>query len=194
MRDHKKLNIATDHRQLATLLDLDPDGADRLWSDEELGAVLRHPMTLPLQVDLVNLERGLAVKVRNLAESQGLTLKSFGNLLAHPHPPVELLKVTKDFAKACRLSPRGALPKEIATVLYFASIAAAMVRCRRRITGLSDAGLADGLRWILARPWLDAPTRTLLEEGLAALGVQRSVPPLAAGGRQLAQKGESTLL
>ena len=100
---------------------------------------------------------------------QGLTLKSFGDLLAHPHPPVELLKVTKDFAKACRLSPRGALPKEIATVLYFASIAAAMVRCRRRITGLSDADLADGLRWTLARPWLDAPTRSLIEEGLALL-------------------------
>ncbi len=152
----------------ASLFDLD-NHTDRLWRDEELGAILRHQMTAPLQVDLINLERGLAVKVRNLAESQGLTLKSFGDLLAHPHPPVELLKVTKDFAKACRLSPRGALPKEIASVLYFASIAAAMVRCRRRITGLSDADLADGLRWTLARPWLDAPTRTLLEEALALL-------------------------
>lgn len=169
MTAHKKTAFDTDPKQLATLLDLSADGDDRLWRDEELGAILRHQMTAPLQVDLINLERGLAVKVRTLAESQGLTLKSFGDLLAHPNPPVELLKVTKDFAKACRMSPRGPLPREIATVLYFATIAAALVRCRRRITGLSDADLADGFRWALARPWLDTPTRSLSEEALAFL-------------------------
>ena len=158
----------TDPRELATLLDLAPD-TDRLWGDGELGAILRHQLTAPLQVDLINLERGLALKVRNLAESQGLVLKSFGDLLAHPNPPVELLKITKDFAKACRLSPHSPLPREIAAVLYFASIAAALVRCRRRITGLGDAALADGLRWMLARPWLDAPLRSLAEDGLRLL-------------------------
>jgi hypothetical protein len=155
----------TDRKQLATLLDLAPD-AERLWGDDELGALLRHQMTAPMQVDLINLERGLALKVRNLAESQGLTLKSFGDLLAHPNPPVELLKITKDFAKACRLSPHSPVPHEIASVLYFASIAAAMVRCRRRITGLTNDALAEGLRWVLSRPWLDAPTRSLVGESL----------------------------
>jgi hypothetical protein len=144
---------------------LAPD-AERIWRDEELGAILRHQLTAPLQVDLINLERGLALKVRTLAESQGLTLKSFGDLLAHPNPPVELLKITKDFAKACRLSPNSPLPHDIATVLYFASIAAAMVRCRRRITGLTNDALADGLQWVLTRIWLDAPTRALIEESL----------------------------
>lgn len=156
---------------VARLFDLDND-TERLWRDEELGAILRHQMGAPLQVDLVSLGRDMAVKVRNLADAQGLTLKSFGDLLAHPHPPVELLKVTKDFAKACRLSPHSPVPHEIASVLYFASIAAAMVRCRRRITVLSDADLAGGLCWTLARTWLDAPTRALLEEGLAFLKTQ----------------------
>jgi len=158
----------TDRKQLATLLDLGPD-SDRLWRDEELGAILRHQLTAPLQVDLINLERGLAVKVRTLAEAQGLVLKSFGDLLAHPNPPVELLKITKDFAKACRLSPHSPLPRDIASVLYFASIAAALVRCRRRITGLGNDALADGLNWVLTRSWLDAPLRTLIEESLQLL-------------------------
>ena len=171
MTKQPKTAFDTDRKQLATLLDLAPDAA-RLWRDEELGAILRHQLTAPMQVDLINLERGLAVKVRNLAEAQGLTLKSFGDLLAHPNPPVELLQVTKDFAKACRLSPHSSLPHEIASVLYFASIAAALVRCRRRITGLSNADLADGLNWVLARPWLDAPTRTLIEESLPLLNTQ----------------------
>ena len=166
-----KTAFDTDRRQLATLLDLSPD-ADRLWRDDELGALLRHQMTAPMQVDLINLERGLALKVRNLAEAQGLTLKSFGDLLAHPNPPVELLKITKDFAKACRLSPRSPVPHEIASVLYFASIAAALVRCRRRITGLTNDALTEGFRWVLSQPWLDAPTRALTEESLLFLNTQ----------------------
>jgi hypothetical protein len=171
MTKQPKTAFDTDRQQLATLLDLAPD-AERLWRDEELGAILRHQLTAPMQVDLINLERGLAVKVRNLAEAQGLTLKSFGDLLAHPNPPVELLQITKDFAKACRLSPHSSLPREIASVLYFASIAAALVRCRRRITGLPNDALADGLNWVLARPWLDAPTRNLIEESLQLLKTQ----------------------
>ena len=166
-----KTAFDTDRRQLATLLELSPD-AGRLWRDEELGSLLRHQMTAPMQVDLINLERGLALKVRTLAEAQGLTLKSFGDLLAHPNPPVELLKITKDFAKACRLSPRSPVPHEIASVLYFASIAAAMVRCRRRITGLTNDALAEGFRWVLSQPWLDAPTRALTEESLQFLNTQ----------------------
>ena len=162
--DHKAV-LNADRTPLASLFDLAPDD-EHLWRDEELGAILRHQLTAPLQVDLINLERGLSVKVRNLAEAQGLTLKSFGDLLAHPHPPVELLKITKDFAKACRLSPHSPVPHEIASVLYFASIAAALVRCRRRITGLTNDALEDGFHWILARPWLDVPTRALIEESL----------------------------
>lgn len=172
MTVHRDAVRDADQRRLATLLDMRGDDADRLWRDEELGAILRHQMTAPLQVDLINLERGLAVKVRSLAESQGLTLKSFGDLLAHPNPPVELLRITKDFAKACRLSLHSPIPHDIASVLYFASIAAAMVRCRTRITGLSGDALADGLRWVLARPWLDAPTRSVVEEGLRLVNPQ----------------------
>ena len=157
----------TDRKQLATLLNLAPD-TERIWRDEDLGAILRHQLSAPIQVDLINLERGLALKVRNLAESQGLVLKSFADLFQHPNPPVELLKITKDFAKACRLSPNSPLPREIASVLYFASIAAALVRCRRRITGLSNDAIREGLHWVLARHWIDAPTSKLMK---ACLGV-----------------------
>jgi hypothetical protein len=54
-------------------------------------------------------------------------------------------------------------------VLYFASIVAAMVRCQRRITRLDDTDTRRGVEQCLAQPWLDAPTRQLLEQGLKAL-------------------------
>jgi hypothetical protein len=170
---HKaKAILDTDRRQLGTLLNLAQD-ADHLWRDDELGAILRHQLTVPLQVDLINLERGLALKIRNLAEAQGLVLKSFGDLLAHPNPPVELLKVIKDFAKACRLSPHSPMPHDIASVLYFACIASAVVRCRTRISGLSNAELSDGFKWILKKKWVDAPTRALVEDAVKVLTPQK---------------------
>ena len=69
-------------------------------------------------------------------------------------------------------SPHSPVPHEIASVLYIASIAAALVRCRRRITGLTNDALAEGFRWELSQPWLDAPTRALTEESLLFLNTQ----------------------
>lgn len=124
---------------------------------------------LQMQVDLISMEQGQALKTRTLAEALSLTFTSLGNLLAHPNPPVELLKITKDFAKACRQNPRCPMPQEIASVLYFSSIAVALVRCRCRITGLTNDALAKGFRWVMDQPWLDISTRTLMNESLLYL-------------------------
>lgn len=159
-----------DGSRLASLLDVALDSqSQRLWQDDELGSILRHQLSAPMQVDLGCLERGLAPKIRTLTESLGLTLKSFGDLLFHPRPPLELLKVVKDFAKMCRVSPCSPLPHEIASVLYFACIASALLRCHSRITGLPDNALLDGFRWVQSRPWLDGQTRALIEQGMMSL-------------------------
>ena len=121
---------------------------------------------LQMQVDLISLEQGQALRTRSLAESLSLTFTSLGNLLAFPNPPVELLKITKDFAKDCRQNPHSPMPQEIASVLYFTSIAAALIRCGDRISDLTNEALTEGFRWTLAQPWLDAQTRVLIEESL----------------------------
>jgi hypothetical protein len=159
----------TDRRQLSALLGVSADGGERLWNDDELGAILRHQFAASIQADLTRLDRKPTGKVHNVAVSPGLPVKSFGDLLSHPNPPIELLKAAKDFAKFCRLSPHGAIPREIAAVLYFASLAAALVRCRCRITSLSDKTSAEGFRWVQTRPWVDAATRALTEEALHLL-------------------------
>jgi len=168
MKDTEHALLDSDSHTLAALLDAGEED-NRVWNPAELAAILKHQLSAPIQVDLTAMEQRLAARLRLATESQGLLLKSFGDLLHHPNPPLELLKLTKDFAKACRLSRGGPLPREIATVLYFASIVVAMVRCRRRITRLDDAETCRGIKQCLAQSWLDAPTRQLLEEGLKAL-------------------------
>jgi hypothetical protein len=89
-------------------------------------------------------------------------IKTFRDLLRHSHPPVELLELTKRFAKRCRSCPDSPLPDEVATVLYFLAIVVAQTKCRARISGLDGEALRHGLDWALGQSWLDADIRRLL--------------------------------
>jgi RNA polymerase sigma-70 factor (ECF subfamily) len=132
--------------------------------------LLRHLLTAPVPLDLGTVDASLAGRVRAWAEGQGLVLKSFGDLLHHPNPLPELLELLKDFAKDNRNDAESPLPREVATVLYYASIAVALTRCGRRITRHDDATLRQGFQWGCEQPWVDEATRGLLCQGLQALG------------------------
>ena len=158
----------TDPLRLVPLIEMEMD-EDRIWEADELAAVLKHQLTAPLSVDLGTLGRGAAGRVKLLAEAEELTLKSLGDLLHHAHPPIELLKLAKRFAKACVLNKNGPLPHDIALVIYYACIVVAMTRCRRRITGLSDDTVRRGLEWGLAQKWVDKRTARIYTDGLKKL-------------------------
>lgn len=159
-----KLNVLdSDPKKLASLIG-DDDIGERIWRPDELAAILRHQLTTPLHVDLAGVG-GAAGQLKQAAEARGLVLKSFGDLLQHPQPPVGLLKLMKDFAKACGHSPNSTMPREISSVIYFASIIAAMTRCSRRITRLDNAALLKAVLWALKQPWLEDITRGLFLEG-----------------------------
>jgi hypothetical protein len=161
--------LDTDPKHLASLIE-DDDIGERIWKPSELAAILRHQLTTPLHVDLA----GAAGPLQEAAEARGLVLKSFGDLLQHPQPPIALLKLMKDFAKACRMGRRGSMPREIAAVIYFVSIIAAMTRCSRRITTLDDHALSAAVEWALGQPWLDETTRAVFSEGAKFLRGRQS--------------------
>ncbi len=158
----------TDPSRLAELLRIS-GGIGPLWPPEELGEILRHQLSAPVEFDLGSLPAEVKREVRLTASAKGLLLKSFSDLLQHPRPPIKLLRMTKDFAKAHRESSSSPLPREIATILYFATIAVALVRCRQRISTLSDTALRDGFTWAREQDWTEEAIRTLFAEGLKAL-------------------------
>jgi hypothetical protein len=99
---------------------------------------------------------------------------NYENTFQHPHPPIEWLEATRQFAKTCRTNPEGPIPDEIATLLYALSIAVALTKCQRRITKLNDTGLRHCLGWAIAQTWVDADTRAVLYEGYRCLGSRES--------------------
>jgi hypothetical protein len=170
-----------DANLLARMLEL--KSADQPhWDAEDLEGILEHQLAAPLEADLADLRPGLRRRLAELGAAGGPPIATFRDLLEHPRPPLELLELTKRFAKRCRSNPDAPLPDDIATVLYLAAIAAAMTRCATRITGLGDEGMRHGLRWALGRPWLDASTRKLLQRGSVA-GTRRVPSAAATQGR-----------
>jgi hypothetical protein len=76
---------------------------------------------------------------------------SVRELLESLHPPIEILVELKNVAKR---RPRNLIPPEMALLLYYGSIAAAMVRCGKRITKLRDEDLRNGFTWAIKQPWV----------------------------------------
>jgi len=155
-------------KELAALLATGEERA-RLWRPDELAAIFKHQISTPMLVDLGTFDPGTASKLKTLSEAQGLLLKSFSDLFHHSTPPVELLVLVKDFAKANRDHPESGLPAEIASALYYISIAAALVHLDARITKLPDADLRRGLHLTREQAWLDAATKELLDAALAKI-------------------------
>jgi hypothetical protein len=163
--------------KLATLMATGEERA-RLWRPDELAAIFRHQMSAPVAVDLGAFDPRTARRLRALSEAQGLLLRSFDDLFHHPAPPIELLELVKEFAKANLGQPESGLPDEIAAALYYTSIAAALVRLDARISQLPEADLQRGLRSTLEQAWLDDKTKELLAQALeTASGSRKGVVP-----------------
>ncbi len=137
-----------------------------LWHDDELGPILIHQLDAPMAVDLAGIAPDLTGRLHTLTSAEGQTLRSFADLLFHPHPPVELLTLIKDFAKTHLHQGHSPLPTPIVLLLYYASITAALLRSSRRISSLTDEQLLTGLQHLTALPWLDSRSRHLLEQGI----------------------------
>jgi hypothetical protein len=143
--------------------------AERLWRPDELAAIFRHQWSAPVLLDLGGFNNASAERLKLLCDAQGLLLKSFSELFTHSAPPIELLILTKDFAKANMGHPDGAVPGEIASVLYYASIASGLARLGVRITRLGDVDLKRGFEWSCSQTWVDGATKSLLAEAEAVL-------------------------
>ena len=148
-----------------------------LWRADELAALFRHQMSAPMLMDLGSFDARTADQLKTLSAAQSLLLSSFADLFNHPAPPVQLLQLVKDFAKANMEHPESGLPKEIAAALYYTSIAAALVHLDKRISQLPDADLRRGVRHTQEQAWLDEKTRALLAGALEKIPGEGGAKP-----------------
>lgn len=140
-----------DPHRLANLIEVKPEpGA--LWGAEELGAILKHQLATAVLPDLSD----IGPKSKNLSPLKPRTANlTFSQTLTTSNPPIELLKLIKEFSKVHWNSTKSGIPKEVAMVLYYAAIATAMNHGHTSITKLSRESLNGGFAWVLNQDWID---------------------------------------
>jgi hypothetical protein len=151
---------------LAALIELDEVIPQRVWREEELGAILAHELATPAWLEIGPL-RLSGVSPTSLGGG-GIRLATLGELLHHPEVPLELLVRLKEFAKQQRHDPGSHLPEPVAAALYALAVAAAILRHGQRITRLPVDSVLNHLKWAVGRPWVDAPARQLLQAAITA--------------------------
>ena len=142
------------------------------WQAADLADMMAHQLRASLVFDLGHTCEAQRQRIQRILLEDGANLVTFSDLLEHPNPPVELLNLAKDFAKSRYHHREGPLPPKIATLLYYACIAAARLRLDKRITELADEDIAAGLEWALKQSWVDRTTRRLFERCLEKLAVE----------------------
>ena len=149
--------------RMARLLELPPD-ADALWLSEDLAGLMQHQLAQRLP-DL-GLNRAQNVADSPQTQATAAPLETLADLFRHPAPPLELLEAVKRYGRKRVHQPDMALPSEIASTLYFASIAAVLVRIDCRISKSDDEMLRYGFGRAIEQPWIESPLRKLFEGAL----------------------------
>lgn len=135
------------------------------YQPQELGNILEQQLSTRVDFDLSTLDPG-SQRLLQAASACGETggVRTFRSLFLNPSPPIHLLQLTKSFAKNHLQHPDSPLPPEVATVLYYTSIATAWIRLHRRISELTPSSLLQGLQEILSYSWLHPDLRPILSQ------------------------------
>jgi hypothetical protein len=158
---------------LARILAVD-DNTTELWNRAEMQAMWQHQLSAPMHIDLESVVSVRATELRNSPRMAEFKSKTFADLLQDPSPPVELLKLTKEFAKQTLKDAEEAQLKDVATALYYASYAAGLLRCGELIGSMNRGELRPGFDWTLRQPWLDEKTKGLICEARGSLEDQKT--------------------
>jgi hypothetical protein len=165
MGEREKRLLKVEPRRLARLMALD-EVEVAPWTSKELGQVLGHQMRSALRVGIVADGPALSEGIHALSAGPFVAFDTFEEVFEHEAPPVELLRLIKEFAKAHLASAHPHLPQEVARVMYIASIVVALTKCQERITRLDDESIRAGIFWALDQGWVNERLKALLRAAL----------------------------
>jgi hypothetical protein len=168
MDDLERFVNDTEPGTLARLLNL-REQQDDPWSTNDLAQLLQHQLDQNLMSDLSSIAPGAAETVKSQFADVHKAPETYRQLFQYPSPPVRVLELGKEMAKASRKDNESPLPSEISEYLYYAFIAVALVRSSRVISSLSERELQRGIGWALRRTWGDRDIALLLNDAADGL-------------------------
>jgi hypothetical protein len=155
--DAKNRDLSGLARDLNGILQ-DTEPSRPCWNESDYAGLLRHQLNASLANDLGTMFQDAPALVK---QENGTT---FGALLASANPSLPLLRMVRHFAK--KLADRGDAyyPADLARVLYFSAIAAALVHSGSKITSLPIEDAQTGFQWALNCSWLTTDLKNLFKK------------------------------
>ena len=145
-------------------------GEKESWQPDELRKMLASQLEAEFEFELNYADPSLTAQFQSMSRAGEPAPRTLGELFRDRHPSTMRLVLAKDYAKAAQQQPASGIPRDVALVLYYLSIAAGLVRRDKRITELNDADLRRGFDWALKRSWLVEEARELLAQGRQKVG------------------------
>ncbi len=136
-----------------------PPAAERVSKAE----LLRHQLaeSLPLEIGMAHMLPGiLSVVCEKLRPFAGC---SFGALLTDPQTDLAIVEAIKELHKQQAEAMPPGPGQDVATIIYYAAIASALVHHNARITKLSQESLTRSFDELAGSNWLPADIRKLFD-------------------------------
>ena len=133
----------------------------------EFSRICEEQLCLPIVPQLNDSATADRVKLQQIARSVVPPIRTFGDVLDRLDTPVELIIWAKDSAKISSQSLVSYVPAEVASMLYYAYMALALISHNVIISDLNLAELKRGLEWCLNQTWPNAKIIKLLRDGYA---------------------------
>ena len=153
---------------LTRILSIDED-VKELWQAQEIEAMWRHQLAAPIGIDLETVISVTGTELRKSPHFEAFRQKTFADLFRDPSPPLEVLKLTKEFTKQTLRDCEEGQLRELASALYYASYAAALIYHGQCIGSMSENELRPGFNWALRQGWIDEQTKKLISTALLRL-------------------------
>jgi hypothetical protein len=167
---HEPSHAGSSDSALAIRLLADDDVSTSAWAEHELASVFAHQLSIRLNDLFADMPTVPAMNFLDNARQLTPPITTLGELLVHQHPPVDLLRAVKELARSSTSGRTTVVSSDVASVIYFAAIASALVHCGKRITRSDNKTLLEGFRVARGRPWLTEPVARLFQAAAEQLG------------------------
>jgi hypothetical protein len=125
---------------------------------------LEDRLASPLALDPEEVDSVTAVLGRPCRELLPLAEKSLGDLITDTDTSLEVLATLREYGKALSLRWEDGLEHAVATTLYYAAIAAALIYHRQKMASRSFGDLARTMDLLASTPWMTPPMAELFSE------------------------------
>ncbi len=140
--------------QLADVLSLGMSEADANGSDTALAAHLREQLTCALPKGSLLFDALIMMLGRLGCDVRSLAGRSLLDVLLSPQSDIGLLQAIKDCSKKLSVSLDSKIDAMLATTVYYAALAGALVHHDRKITQYSYKVLSHSFAIFAARKWM----------------------------------------